>query len=228
MSGLKTFTNTFYNKTKVFSEGSAIINPLHIQLDKKQRPPMPQKFAESLLKAVPKWVQSFHFSKNETTFMVYPQYILPFLAFLRDYSNTQCKQLMDITTIDNPSRPARFQIVYHLLSIQYNARVRVKSCVDEATPVSSVTGLFSCAAWWEREVWDMFGIFFSGHPDLRRILSDYVFEGDPLRKDFPLSGYVEVRYDDSEKRVITEPIEMSQEFRYFDFATPWETLERTD
>ena len=228
MSGLKTFTNTFYNKTKVFSEGSAIINPLHIQLDKKQRPPMPQKFAESLLKAVPKWVQSFHFSKNETTFMVYPQYILPFLAFLRDYSNTQCKQLMDITTIDNPSRPARFQIVYHLLSIQYNARVRVKSCVDEATPVSSVTGLFSCAAWWEREVWDMFGIFFSGHPDLRRILTDYGFEGHPLRKDFPLSGYVEVRYDDSEKRVITEPIEMSQEFRYFDFATPWETLERTD
>ena len=194
----------------------------------KDRRFMPQKFAESLLRAVPKWIQSFQFSRKEVTFMVYPQHILPFLAFLRDYSNTQCKQLMDITTIDNPSRPARFQIVYHLLSVQYNARVRVKSCVDEATPVSSVTGLFSCAAWWEREVWDMFGVFFSGHPDLRRILTDYGFEGHPLRKDFPLSGYVEVRYDDSEKRVITEPIEMSQEFRYFDFATPWETLERTD
>ncbi len=189
---------------------------------------MPRKFAESIVRAVPNWVESFQFSRNETTFMVYPQYILPFLAFLRDYSNTQCKQLMDITAIDNPSRLFRFQIVYHLLSLQYNARVRVKSCVDEATPVSSVTKLFSCAAWWEREVWDMFGVFFSGHPDLRRILTDYGFQGHPLRKDFPLSGYVEVRYDDSEKRVITEPIEMSQEFRYFDFATPWETLERSD
>ena len=99
----------------------------------KDRRFMPQKFAESLLRAVPKWVQSFQFSRKEVTFMVYPQHILPFLAFLRDYSNTQCKQLMDITTIDNPSRPARFQIVYHLLSVQYNARVRVKSCVDEAT-----------------------------------------------------------------------------------------------
>jgi NADH dehydrogenase (ubiquinone) Fe-S protein 3 len=182
----------------------------------------------SLLKIVPKWVQYLQSSKNETVFFVYPPSLVPFLIFLRDHSNTRCKQLMDITAIDNPSRPLRFQIVYQLLTIDYNARVRVKCCIDEITPISSVTSVFSCAAWWEREVWDMFGVFFANHPDLRRILTDYGFQGHPLRKDFPLSGYVEVRYDDSEKRVITEPIEMSQEFRYFDFATPWETLNRTD
>lgn len=182
----------------------------------------------SLLKIVPKWIQYLQSSKNEIVFFVDPLFIVSFLVFLRDHSNTRCKQLMDITAIDNPSRPLRFQIVYQLLSIDYNARVRVKCCIDEITPISSVTGVFSCAAWWEREVWDMFGVFFANHPDLRRILTDYGFQGHPLRKDFPLSGYVEVRYDDSEKRVITEPVEMSQEFRYFDFATPWETLNKTD
>lgn len=182
---------------------------------------MEQKITKFILKTVPKWVQYLQSSKKETVFLVYPQYLIPFFVFLRDHSNTQCKQLIDITAIDNPSRPLRFQVVYQLLSLQYNARIRVKTSIDEVTPVSSATSVFSCAAWWEREAWDMFGIFFSGHPDLRRILTDYGFQGHPLRKDFPLSGYVEVRYDDSEKRVITEPIEMSQEFRYFDFATPW-------
>ena len=189
---------------------------------------MEQRFTNSLIKIVPKWVQYLQSSQNEAVLFVYPQYLVSFLLFLRDYTNTQCKQLIDITAIDNPSRSSRFQVVYQMLSIQYNARIRVKSCIDEVTPISSATGVFSCAAWWEREVWDMFGIFFYDHPDLRRILTDYGFHGHPLRKDFPLTGYVEVRYDDSEKRVITEAVEMPQEFRYFDFATPWETLKRTD
>ena len=129
--------------------------------------------------------------------------------------------------VDYPSRPLRFEVVYNFLSIQYNSRVRVKSCLDEVTPISSLTPLFSSAAWWEREVWDMFGIFFSNHPDLRRILTDYGFTGHPLRKDFPLTGFLEVRYDDSEKRVINEPVEMTQEFRFFDFASPWEQIEKS-
>ncbi len=117
-------------------------------------------------------------------------------------------------------------MVYQFLSVQYNSRIRLSTRVDGVTPVDSMTAVFSSAAWWEREVWDMFGIFFSNHPDLRRILTDYGFQGHPLRKDFPLSGYVEVRYDDSEKRVIATPVEMTQEFRYFDFASPWEQLEK--
>jgi len=117
---------------------------------------------------------------------------------------------------------------FSTLCIQYNSRIRVQSIVDEITPICSIVSIFPSASWWEREVWDMFGVYFSNHPDLRRILTDYGFEGHPLRKDFPLSGYVEVRYDDSEKRVVSEPIEMTQEFRYFDFASPWEQMSRSD
>lgn len=120
------------------------------------------------------------------------------------------------------------EVVYNLLSTRYNSRIRVQTSADEVTRISSVVSLFPSAGWWEREVWDMFGVYFSNHPDLRRILTDYGFEGHPLRKDFPLSGYVEVRYDDSEKRVVSEPIEMTQEFRYFDFASPWEQSSRSD
>jgi len=133
---------------------------------------------------------------------------------------------MDVTAVDYPSQDPRFQVVYNLLSIQYNSRVRVKTRSSETLPIESVTSIYCSAGWWEREVWDLFGIFFYNHPDLRRILSDYGFQGHPLRKDFPLTGYVEVRYDDSEKRVITEPVEIDQEFRYFDFGSPWEQLEK--
>ena len=187
---------------------------------------MNREFAKSFLQVVPKWIQTCLYSKEEVVFFVFPEYLVPFLHFLRDHTNSQCKQLMDVTAVDYPSQDLRFQVVYNLLSIQYNSRVRVKTCINEILPVESVTGLYCSAGWWEREVWDMFGIFFSNHPDLRRILSDYGFQGHPLRKDFPLSGYVEVRYDDSEKRVITEPVEIDQEFRYFDFGSPWEQLER--
>ena len=186
-----------------------------------------QNAVKSFIQSVPKWIQHASVCKKEIVFLIYPQYVLPFTLFLRDHVNSQCKQLMDLTAVDYPTRNERFSVVYNLLSVQFNSRIRVKTFVDEITSVASVTQVFSCAAWWEREVWDMFGIFFYNHPDLRRILTDYGFKGHPLRKDFPLSGYVEVRYDDSEKRVITEAVELTQEFRFFDFASPWEQIERS-
>ena len=146
------------------------------------------------------------------------------LTFLRDDQNCQFKQLMDITAVDYPERENRFDVVYNLLSLTHNQRVRVKVATDETTPVVSATTVFSVANWFEREVWDLFGVFFSDHPDLRRILTDYGFEGHPLRKDFPLSGHVEVRYDEDLKRVVYEPVKLTQEFRHFDFVSPWEGM----
>jgi len=132
---------------------------------------------------------------------------------------------MDITAVDYPTKSQRFEIVYNLLSISHNSRIRLKTYADEVTPVPSATGLYRGADWYEREVWDMFGVFFSGHPDLRRILTDYGFEGHPLRKDFPLTGYSEVRYDEVKKRVVYEPLQLSQAFRNFgDAASPWEQV----
>ncbi len=183
--------------------------------------------AKYIIKLVPKWVKYSVSNKNEVTFYVYPEFLIPFLFFLRDHIYTQYKVLIDITAVDYPSRTLRFEVVYNLLSVEYNARIRIKTCVDEITPVSSSTPVYSSAGWWEREVWDMFGIFFSGHSDLRRILTDYGFQGHPLRKDFPLTGYTEVRYDDSEKRVVTESLELTREFRYFDFSSPWEQIEKS-
>ncbi|MFQ5984131.1 MAG: NADH-quinone oxidoreductase subunit C [Alphaproteobacteria bacterium] len=148
--------------------------------------------------------------------------IVPVLTFLRDDTNCQFKCLMDVCGVDYPEREERFEVVYNLLSPQHNQRIRVKLSTDEGTPVPSVTGVFRSAGWWEREVWDMYGVYFSDHPDLRRILTDYGFEGHPLRKDFPLTGYVEVRYDDEEKRVVYEPVKLTQAHRNFDFLSPWE------
>ena len=146
------------------------------------------------------------------------------LLILRDDAAIAMNQLMDLCGVDYPERPERFDVVYHLLSLRHNARVRVKVEMDEITPVPSVVGVYGAAGWFERETWDMFGIAFSGNPDLRRILSDYGFEGHPLRKDFPLSGYVEVRYDNEQKRVVYEPVKLPQEFRAFDFESPWEGM----
>ena len=187
---------------------------------------MNEKFAHSLILSVPQWISQVILQKNEISLSIHPQYVLPFFTFLKDHTQTQYKVLIDITAVDYPSRAKRFEVVYHLLSLHHNSRLRIKTSVDEMTPVDSLVSLYNSANWWERETWDMFGIFFANHPDLRRILTDYGFEGHPLRKDFPLSGFVEVRYDDSEKRVLTEPLEMTQEFRSFDFASPWELLEK--
>jgi len=148
--------------------------------------------------------------------------IVQVMTYLRDNSGCQFKALMDVTAVDWPARSPRFDVVYHLLSIRLNQRVRVAVKTDEETPVPSVSEVYSVANWFERETWDMYGIMFSGHPDLRRILTDYGFEGHPLRKDFPLTGHVEVRYDDEQKRVIYEPVTLTQEFRRFDFMSPWE------
>lgn len=147
------------------------------------------------------------------------------LTFLRDDANCKFTQLIDLCGVDYPERERRFDVVYHLLSPQLNQRIRVKLEIDAETPVPSVTGVYSTAAWFEREAWDMYGILFSGHPDLRRILTDYGFQGFPLRKDFPLTGYVEMRYSEEEKRVIYEPVKLPQEFRAFDFMSPWEGAE---
>ena len=148
--------------------------------------------------------------------------IVRVLTFLRDDSSCQFKCLIDVCGVDYPDREERFEVVYNLLSLRHNQRVRVKLTTDEDTPVPSVTGVFSSAGWWEREVWDLYGVYFSDHPDLRRILTDYGFEGHPLRKDFPLTGFVELRYDDEQKRVVYEPVKLTQEFRNFDFLSPWE------
>ncbi|WNJ98463.1 NADH-quinone oxidoreductase subunit C [Thalassospiraceae bacterium LMO-JJ14] len=152
--------------------------------------------------------------------------VLKVLKFLRDDANCQFLTLLDVCGVDYPDDDERFEIVYHLLSMTHNNRIRVKLRTDEDTPVDSATGLFSAANWWEREVWDMFGVAFNNHPDLRRILTDYGFEGHPLRKDFPLTGYVEVRYDDEQKRIVYEPVKLTQEYRSFDFLSPWEGVQR--
>ena len=151
--------------------------------------------------------------KDELTFYVAPSGVVPTMTFLRDHTLTQFKALMDISGADYPTRSQRFEVSYHLLSLRYNARIRVKTYADEVTPVPSVTGIFRSADWFEREAWDMYGIFFVGHPDLRRILTDYGFEGHPLRKDFPLSGYTELRWDEEKKRVVYEPVQFAQAHR---------------
>ncbi len=162
------------------------------------------------------------FVLDELVIRTRPQYILKVLTFLRDDSQCQFKCLVDLCGTDYPEREQRFDVVYNLLSVQQNNRIRVKVATDEATPVPSANGVFPSAGWFERETWDMYGVFFSDHPDLRRLLTDYGFEGHPLRKDFPLTGHVEVRYDDEQKRVVYEPVKLVQDFRSFDFLSPWE------
>jgi NADH-quinone oxidoreductase subunit C len=148
--------------------------------------------------------------------------VIEVLTYLRDDPRCKFRQLVDLTGVDWPERPLRFDVVYNLLSIELNQRIRVKAQTDERTPVASAVAVFPTAGWFEREAWDMYGIMFAGNPDLRRILTDYGFEGHPLRKDFPLTGYVEMRYDEAEKRVVYEPVKLTQEFRRFDFMSPWE------
>ena len=148
--------------------------------------------------------------------------IVKVATFLRDDPRCAFSCFIDVTAIDWPGREKRFDVVYHFLSPTKNCRVRVKIEADEKTPVASVIGVYPGADWFERETYDLYGILFTGHPDMRRILTDYGFEGHPLRKDFPLTGFVEVRYDDEQKRVVYEPVRLNQEFRNFDFLSPWE------
>jgi NADH-quinone oxidoreductase subunit C len=168
---------------------------------------------------------SLSMAHHELTLTTSREALLDVLRYLRDDTKMQFWSIIDICGVDYPERPERFEVVYHLLSPRRNARIRVKITTDESTPVPSATGVYPGANWFEREAWDMYGILFTGHPDLRRLLTDYGFDGHPLRKDFPLTGHVEVRYDDEAKRVVYEPVELRQEFRNFDFLSPWEGTE---
>ena len=159
---------------------------------------------------------------GEVTLVVKRDAIIDVCRALRDTPGLEYQQLMEMAGVDYPDRPERFEIVYHLLSLTKNRRIRVKVSTDEGTPVPSVTGLWPVAGWLEREVYDMYGVLFAGNPDLRRILTDYGFEGYPQRKDFPLTGHVELRYSEAEKRVVYEPVSLPQDFRTFDFLMPWE------
>jgi len=167
-------------------------------------------------------VRTSRITHGELTLDVSRDKIVDVLKFLRDDKSCQFEVLIDICGVDWPARSDRFDLVYHLLSPRLNQRIRIKLMTDETTPVPSTVGVYSASNWFEREAYDMYGILFSGHPDLRRLLTDYGFQGYPLRKDFPLTGYVEVRYDDEQKRVVYEPVELTQEFRSFDFESPWE------
>jgi NADH-quinone oxidoreductase subunit C len=167
-------------------------------------------------------VLGYEVAYGELNITARTEQIAQVIRFLRDDPECRFTQLIDICGVDYPQRSQRFDVVYHLLSLNLNQRVRVKVATDEATPVPSITGLFPVANWHERETFDMYGVTFNGHPDLRRILTDYGFSGYPLRKEFPVTGYVELRYDDEQKRVVYEPVKLVQEYRNFDFLSPWE------
>jgi NADH-quinone oxidoreductase subunit C len=180
------------------------------------------KLGEAIAGALPGSVLRYRVANGELTITAAVGEIVRVATFLRDDERCQFWSIVDITAVDWPERERRFDIVYHFLSPKQNRRVRVKLEVDEGTPVPSIIGIFPGANWFERETYDLYGVLFSGHPDMRRLLTDYGFEGHPLRKDFPLTGFVEVRYDDEQKRVVYEPVRLTQEFRSFDFLSPWE------
>jgi NADH-quinone oxidoreductase subunit C len=167
-------------------------------------------------------IGAWSITRGELTMTVAPAEIVSFVRFLRDDARLAFVNFVDICGVDWPSREQRFDVVYHFLSPRHNTRIRLKVATDEVTPVPSITAVFPGADWFEREAYDLYGILFTGHPDLRRILTDYGFDGHPLRKDFPLTGFVEVRYDDEQKRVVYEPVRLAQAFRDFDFLSPWE------
>ena len=181
--------------------------------------------ADHIADVIDKMVVSCAVVRGEIELRVNPADVPQVLTLLRGDRQAAFNQLIDLTAVDYPERESRFDVVYQLLSMDNNMRMRLVAAVAAGQAVPSVTGLFMAANWAEREVWDMFGIFFAGHPDLRRLLTDYGFEGHPLRKDFPLTGHVEVRYDDNQRRVVNEPVHLVQEFRDFDFLSPWEGMQ---
>ncbi|GAB5376900.1 MAG: NADH-quinone oxidoreductase subunit C [Acuticoccus sp.] len=180
------------------------------------------ELAETTAAAKPDLVLGHTIAYGQLTIDVTRAGIVDLARFLRDDPRAGFVNLVDICAVDWPARPERFDVVYHFLSPVQNMRVRLKVTTDEREPVPSLSGLFPAADWYEREAYDLYGVLFSGHPDLRRLLTDYGFDGHPLRKDFPLTGFVEVRYDDEAKRVVYEPVRLAQQFRDFDFLSPWE------
>ncbi|MBS0561151.1 MAG: NADH-quinone oxidoreductase subunit C [Proteobacteria bacterium] len=190
-------------------------------------PPPPPPTREQVLAAAVATlpgVTAVSIEKNEVVASAERDAVLALMTTLRDDPRFAFEQLMDLCGVDWPDRAERFEVVYNLLSVTLNQRVRIVVTTDETNPVPSVHTVWPVATWWERECWDLFGVVFSGQPDLRRILTDYGFEGHPLRKDFPLTGHVEVRYDEERKQVVYEPVRLTQDFRRFDFLSPWEAL----
>jgi NADH-quinone oxidoreductase subunit C len=183
-----------------------------------------EDLARHITASMPDVITGHTLFRDELTFTVKADKIVALLTFLRDDPHCRFTTLIDICGADYPTRAKRFDVVYHLLSMHKNHRVRLKIETDDSTPVPTVSGVFPCADWYEREAFDMYGILFADHPDLRRILTDYGFQGFPLRKEFPLTGYVEVRYDPEQGRVIYEPVKLTQAYRNFDFMSPWEGM----
>jgi NADH-quinone oxidoreductase subunit C len=181
-----------------------------------------EELGEAIKTALPGAVTGYAITFDQLTVSVDAAKIVDVVKYLRDDPNCRFVSIIDITAVDYPGRAKRFDVVYHFLSPTLNARIRLKAEADETTQVPSIISVFPGADWFEREAYDLYGVIFTGHPDMRRILTDYGFDGYPLRKDFPLTGFVEVRYDDQEKRVLYEPVRLSQEFRKFDFLSPWE------
>jgi len=180
-----------------------------------------------LIKVIPVCIKdkiSFKLVDNTITLVTNNSNLILLLNFLKNNYFLQFKTLISITAVDYPENKNRFEVNYFLLSYKLNLRIIVKVTTNDVTPINSITSIYSSANWYEREVWDLFGVFFAGHPDLRRILTDYGFEGFPFRKDFPQTGFVEVRYDDQKKHVLYEPLEIAQEFRSFDFISPWTNI----
>jgi len=183
-----------------------------------------EALGEKVAAAFPQDVLHREVAHGELMVGVRREAIVRVLQFLRDDRDCRFGVLVDICGVDYPERAERLEVVYNLLSLTHNQRIRLKVATDEQTPVPSATSVYSAAGWFERECWDLLGVYFADHPDLRRLLTDYGFEGHPLRKDFPLTGYVEVRYDEEQKRVVYEPVKLKQEFRSFDFLSPWEGM----
>ncbi|EPS41560.1 hypothetical protein H072_4567 [Dactylellina haptotyla CBS 200.50] len=182
-------------------------------------------YGKYLMSCLPKFIQQYSVWKDELCIYIPPQAVIPVFTFLHSHHAALYTMVADITAVDYPTRQYRFEVVYNLLSVTYNSRIRVKTYADETSPVPSITPLYDGANWYEREVYDMFGVFFTNHPDLRRIMTDYGFDGHPLRKDFPLTGYTEVRWDEEKKRIVYEPLELTQAFRNFEGGTAaWEQV----
>ncbi|RYP64296.1 hypothetical protein DL769_006711 [Monosporascus sp. CRB-8-3] len=183
------------------------------------------RYGSWLMSCLPKFIQQFSVWKDELCIYIPPSGVIPVFSFLKYNTAAEFTTVSSITAVDYPTKDQRFEVVYNLLSVRHNARIRVKTYADEASPVPSITPLYDGANWYEREVYDLFGVFFVDHPDLRRVLTDYGFEGHPLRKDFPLTGYTEIRYDEEKKRIVTEPLELTQAFRNFEGGTTaWEPV----
>jgi NADH-quinone oxidoreductase subunit C len=182
------------------------------------------KLGQAILAALPGAVREHAVRRGELTIVAEAHDIVTVVKFLRDDPRCLFWCIIDITAIDWPSRERRFDVVYHFLSPKLNQRIRIKIETDETSPVPSIVDVFPGANWFEREVYDLYGVLFTGHPDMRRILTDYGFDGHPLRKDFPLTGFVELRWDDELKRVVYDPVRLAQEFRNFDFMSPWEGM----